>query len=359
MASSCEKNLIVCDNGTGFVKCGYAGMEIPSFTFPNLVGRPALRAMSDAGAGFAAPQHVAVGDEASRSRSILNVNYPMERGAVRNWDEMIEVWNYAFGPQKMNVEPADSKILLTEPPMGCRRSRERMVEIMFENYGFDAVYVAMQAILTLYAQGLYTGVVVDSGDGVTFINPVYGGCECSYATKRFDVAGRDITRRLVELLLRRGYVFNQSVDFETARLIKERLCYIAHDFRLEQRLALETTAVVESYALPDGRQIRVGAERYEAPEILFRPWLIGMESPGIAELVFDSIQSMDVDIRADLYTNVVLSGGTTMFPGLPTRLERELKQLYIERVRAGDAKSVGRVVRVKTLPNRMDAVFIG
>uniref|UniRef100_T1H4B6 Uncharacterized protein n=1 Tax=Megaselia scalaris TaxID=36166 RepID=T1H4B6_MEGSC len=171
-----------------------------------------------------------------------------------------------------------------------------------------------------------------------------------YFTFRFrggglDIAGRDITRYLIKLLLLRGYAFNHSADFETVRMMKEKLCYIGYDIEMEQRLALETTVLVESYTLPDGRVIKVGGERFEAPEALFQPHLINVEGQGIAELVFNTIQAADIDMRPELYKHIVLSGGSTMYPGLPSRLEREIKQLYLERVLKNDTKKLSREMK--------------
>ncbi|KAL3169479.1 hypothetical protein MRX96_045532 [Rhipicephalus microplus] len=257
------KKVIVCDNGTGFVKCGYAGSNFPAFRFPSLVGRPILRAAHKI--GDIEIKDVMVGDEASKLRSMLEVEYPMENGIVRNWDDMCLVWDYTFGEHKLAIDPHECKVLLTEPPMNPLKNRERMIEVMFEKYGFDSAYIAIQAVLTLYAQGLYTGVVVDSGDGVTHICPVFEGFALNHLTRRLDIAGRDITRYLIKLLLLRGYVFNHSADFETVRMIKEKLCYVSYNVEQEQKLALETTFLVESYTLPDGRTIKLGGERFEAP----------------------------------------------------------------------------------------------
>ena len=185
--------------------------------------------------------------------------------------------------------------------------------------------------------------VLDAGDGVSHICPVYEGFALPHLTRRLDIAGRDITRYLIKLLLLRGYAFNQTADFETVRMMKEKLCYIAYNTQVEQKLALETTTLVESYTLPDGRTIKVGAERFEAPEALFQPHLLDVEGDGIAELLFNAIQAGDMDIRADLYKHIVLSGGTTMYPGLPSRLEREIKQLYLERVLKGDTERLATV----------------
>jgi len=231
---------------------------------------------------------------------------------------------------------------------------------MFEKYQFAGTYIAIQAVLALYAQGLFTGVVVDSGDGVTHICPVYEGFALPHLTRRLDIAGRDITRYLIKLLLLRGYAFNHSADFETVRMIKEKLCYIGYNIEQEQKLALETTFLVEPYTLPDGRVIKLGGERFEAPEALFQPHLINVEGQGIAELVFNTIQAADIDIRPELYKHIVLSGGSTMYPGLPSRLEREIKQLYLERVLKGDTEKLGKFkIRIEDPPRRKDMVFIG
>ncbi|MBN3309115.1 ARP2A protein, partial [Amia calva] len=301
-----------------------------------------------------------VGDEASELRSMLEVNYPMENGIVRNWDDMKHLWDYTFGPEKLNIDSRNCKILLTEPPMNPTKNREKIIEVMFETYQFSGVYIAIQAVLTLYAQGLLTGVVVDSGDGVTHICPVYEGFSLPHLTRRLDIAGRDITRYLIKLLLLRGYAFNHSADFETVRMMKEKLCYVGYNIEQEQKLALETTVLVESYTLPDGRLIKVGGERFEAPEALFQPHLINVEGVGVAELLFNTIQAADIDTRAEFYKHIVLSGGSTMYPGLPSRLERELKQLYLERVLKGDVDKLSKFkIRIEDPPRRKHMVFLG
>ncbi|XP_015413416.1 PREDICTED: actin-related protein 2 isoform X3 [Myotis davidii] len=307
------RKVVVCDNGTGFVKCGYAGSNFPEHIFPALVGRPIIRSTTKVGnieIKNNKKMDLMVGDEASELRSMLEVNYPMENGIVRNWDDMKHLWDYTFGPEKLNIDTRNCKILLTEPPMNPTKNREKIVEVMFETYQFSGVYVAIQAVLTLYAQGLLTGVVVDSGDGVTHICPVYEGFSLPHLTRRLDIAGRDITRYLIKL--------------------------------------------------PDGRIIKVGGERFEAPEALFQPHLINVEGVGVAELLFNTIQAADIDTRSEFYKHIVLSGGSTMYPGLPSRLERELKQLYLERVLKGDVEKLSKFkIRIEDPPRRKHMVFLG
>ncbi|KAF9577659.1 Arp2/3 complex subunit, actin nucleation center [Lunasporangiospora selenospora] len=300
-----------------------------------------------------------VGDEAAELRSNLQMSYPMENGIVKNWTDMRHLWDYTFN-EKLKIDPKDSKILLTEPPMNPKINREKMVETMLEGYGFQGVYVAIQAVLTLYAQGMMTGVVIDSGDGVTHIVPVVEGYALSHITKRLDIAGRDVTQYLIKLLLLRGYAFNRTADFETVRQIKEKLCYTSYDMDLDLKLANETTVLVESYTLPDGRVIKVGSERFQAPECMFQPHLIDVDSVGVAELLFQTIQSAPLDTRSDLYKHIVLSGGSTMYPGLPSRLEKEVKQLYLSEVLKGDVDRFHNFkIRIEDPPRRKHMVFLG
>ncbi|KAL8989826.1 MAG: hypothetical protein Q9177_001370 [Variospora cf. flavescens] len=348
---------IVLDGGTGFLKVGYAAQNFPEHQYPSIVGRPILR--SEEKSGDIVVKDIMCGDEAAAARSMLQITYPMENGIVKRWDDMEHLWNYTFN-EKMQIDTTGRKILLTEPPMNPLKNREQMCERMFETYNFGGVYVAIQAVLALYAQGLSSGVVVDSGDGVTHIVPVYESTVLTHHTKRLDVAGRDVTRNLIALLLRRGYALNRTADFETVRQIKEKLCYVSYDLELDQRLSEDTTVLVESYTLPDGRVIRVGSERFEAPECLFQPHLVDVEQPGISEFLFNTIQGTDVDVRSSLYKAIVLSGGSSMYPGLPSRLEKELKQLWLTKVLGGNPERLNKFkVRIEDPPRRRHMVFLG
>ncbi|KAF3307835.1 Arp2/3 complex subunit, actin nucleation center [Orbilia oligospora] len=299
------------------------------------------------------------GDEAAKVRTMLQISYPMENGIVKKWDDMLHLWDYTFN-EKLQIDPTGRKILLTEPPLNPLSNREKMCEVMFENYNFGGVYVAIQAVLALYAQGLSSGVVVDSGDGVTHIVPVYESVVLNHLTRRLDVAGRNVTRQLIKLLLRRGYALNRTADFETVRQIKEKLCYVSYDLQLDQKLAEETTVLVENYTLPDGRVIRIGSERFEAPECLFQPHLVDCDQEGLGEFLFSTIQSAEVDVRSSLFKAIVLSGGSSMYPGLPSRLEKELKQLWLTRVLNGDPTRLNKFkVRVEDPPRRRHLVFMG
>ncbi|CAL8466914.1 g6450 [Coccomyxa elongata] len=347
--------VIVCDNGTGFVKCGFAGDVSPRAVFPCIVGHP-LNGQPQPG------KQVFVGHDCTARRHDLDINYPISNGLVQSWEDMQHVWDHTF-ENILRIDSharAESRILLTEPPLNPLSNRQRLMETMFETYNFAGAQIQIQAVLTLYAQGLVTGLVVDIGDGVTHIIPVIEGCSFPHLTRRLNVAGRDVTARLVDLLQRRGYALNRSADFDTARALKERLCYVSADCKRELQLARETTCQQQSYTLPDGRTIRLASERFMAPEALFNPSLLDMESPGIAEQVFQCIQDMDVDNRMSLYQHIVLSGGSTMLPGLTTRLERDIRALYLQHVLKGNKDGLRKFkLKIDNPPLREHIVFSG
>jgi actin-related protein 2 len=299
------------------------------------------------------------GDEAAAVRQTLDIKYPVENGIVRSWEDMEHLWNYTFY-EKMQIRPNEFKILLTEPPQNPIKNREKLMEKMFETYGFAAANVSVQAMLTLYAQGLLTGVVVDTGDGVTHVVPVYDGFVPQHLIRRLDVAGRHVTSYMIKLLMLRGYAFNRSADFDTVRQIKEKLCYVAYDINQERKLALETTCLMESYTLPDGRVIKLGRERFEAPECLFNPSLVDSEKPGMANMVFDMIQDADMDTRVEYYKHIVLSGGSSMYPGLPTRLEKDITDRYLNEVLKGNVDRLKKFkIHIEDPPRRKHMVFLG
>ncbi|GAB5354918.1 hypothetical protein AAMO2058_000160700 [Amorphochlora amoebiformis] len=358
-----EKLPIVCDNGTGFVKLGYAGQYFPEHTFPSMIGTPTIK-YSEEYTDVELKQ-IVVGDEAAKYRHMLEVKYPVSAGKILYWKgnySIEHIWDYAFN-EKLKCTPGDHRILLTEAPMNPKENRKRMLEFMFEKYGFAGASVSMQAMLVLYAQGLLTGVVLDSGDGVSHCVPVWEGLLVPRWIKRLDVAGRNVTERLIKLLQARGHNFHRSADMDTVRQIKEKHCYVGYDLGIERKLGLDTTTLTKKYKLPDGRVITLGAERYMAPEVLFQPSLGDekyAEQDGIHTMIYNMISDADIDLRRDFYKHIVLSGGSTMYPGLPTRLEKEIKNLYLKHTLKGDEKGLKKFkMRVEDPPRRRHMVFIG
>jgi actin-related protein len=227
-------------------------------------------------------------------RDLLTLKYPIEHGIVTNWDDMEKVWHHLFA--ELRAAPEEHQVLLTEAPLNPRTNRERMIQLMFETFNTPATYVAIPAILSLYSSGRTCGMMLDCGDGVSHVLPIHEGYTVVPATLRLDLAGRDLTDNLMTILnQKRGCSFNTTADREFVRDTKESLCYVAPDFEKELRSAASWTALDRTYKqLPNGRVISLGDERFRVPEALFRPSLLGMKSPGVHELIYNSIMKVFV-----------------------------------------------------------------
>jgi actin-related protein len=314
---------IVIDNGSGNIKAGLSGEDAPKAVFPSVVGYPKY----EEGMVGMGHKESLVGDEAQGMRGVMKLHHPIDHGIVTNWDDMEKIWQHTF-TSELRVSPEEHPVMLTEAPANPKSNREKMTQIMFETFNVPKLYISIQAVLSLYASGRTTGLVVDSGDGVTHTVPIYEGYALPHAVKRLDLAGRDLTEWMVKLLTERGeFRPTTTAEKEIAREIKEKLSYVAADFVKETQDA-EAGALADldrTYTLPDGNVITVGEERFRCPEALFDPTMVGLEIDGIHQASFKTIQDCDIDIRTDLFENIVISGGTTMFEGLPERLEAEIQ----------------------------------
>jgi len=339
-ADAIGNTAVVMDNGTGLVKGGMAGDDAPRCVFPSLVGRPKNESVM-MGMG---QKDAYVGDEAQAKRGVLVLKYPLENGVVNNWDDMERIWHHAFY-NELRCSPEDQPVLLTEAPLNPKLNREKMVSIMFESFGVPATFVSIQAVLSLYASGRTTGIVMDSGDGVSHTVPIYEGYALPHAVLRLNLAGRNLTEWMAKLLAGTGCQFTTSAEKEIVRDIKEKTSYVAIDFDQDQASAPQT----KEYELPDGKVITLGHERSKCPEALFQPDLIGIEGDGISRLTEASIAACDIDIRKDLHGNIILSGGTSLFPNLETRMQRDIDEVTPQSVQT----------RIIAPPERKYSVWIG
>jgi len=269
-----------------------------------------------------------VGDDAQAKqvKEDISLSCPVEHGVITNMEDMIRVWEHTI-KDELELDPKEHYVLLTEPPLNPKHVREEMCKVMFEHFGVPAVYICNTAVLSLYASGLTTGVVIDSGDGVTHTVPVFEGYALPHAILKLDLAGSNLTSYMAKILSERGHQFTTSAEMEIVRDIKEKLGYVAGDYEQELASAENSAQVEKQYELPDGQVISIGTERFRCPEVLFQPSLDGQEVQGIHETAFNSIMKCDVDVRKDLYGNIVLSGGSTMFPHIVDRMSKEIQAL--------------------------------
>jgi len=290
-----------------------------------------------------------VGDEAQAKRGVLQLQYPIAHGIISSWEDMEKIWNHTFY-NELRVNPSEHPVLLTEAPLNPKTNREKMISIMFETFQVPGAYIQIQAVLALYASGRTTGIVMDSGDGVSHTVPIFEGYAIPHAVDRLDLAGRDLTEHMMKIMHNCGYAFKTSAEKEIVRDIKEKLCYIALDFEEELKKASEGGEDIEkTYELPDGNTIAIGKERFECPEALFNPSMVGKEEGGVHAITFSSITKCDMDVRKSLYENIVLSGGTTMYPGIGERMNKDLTALAPSSMK----------IKVVAPPERKFSVWIG
>ncbi|KAH6893699.1 actin 1 [Coprinopsis sp. MPI-PUGE-AT-0042] len=334
---------LVIENGSGFCKAGCD--DAPRVVFP--WQRPSLTPRHVGNIAGTTNEDRYVGYEARYRRGILTLRYPIEHGIITNWDDMERIWHYAYN--EFRFAPEERSVLLTETPLNPSANREKMTQIMFETFNVPAFYVSIHAVCSLYASGRMTGLVVDSGQDVTTVVPVYEGFSVSHAVSRLDVGGRDLTDLLMKMLLQRGYPFAMNTVRKVVEDIKCSICYVALDFEEELQQAVQSPTLGKAYELPDGQVITIGNERFRAPEALFNINMLGLDLPAIHKMACNAICKCDRDIRTELCMNVLLAGGGTVLYGFADRMQKELLQLVPANTR----------VQVVAPPERNKTAWIG
>ncbi len=325
---------LVIDNGSLSLKVGFSSQDSPKAIIPTLVGRN-RNGESDV---------IAVGDEASERRAELLVSSPLSRGVVNDtaWDDMERLWRHAI--DTVGVDPSETRILLSEPYYFPAKSRTKLMEIWFEKFNARSIASCTAPLLSLLSSGTSTGVVVEIGESLSNVIAVTsGGVERSHGTyKNFAVTGNHITDNLCRLLSFRGFSLGtrSAVGREIVRDIKEQLCYVAFDHKEENDLS---STLEKVYTLPDGAEVRLAEERFQATEPLFNPDMLGLECSALHTAISDAITRSAIDMRRDLYSNIYLCGGSSMFPGLPDRIEKEL-------IAVAPPKAPVQVVHERTAP---------
>jgi len=341
----------VIDVGTGYTKMGYAGNKEPQFIIPS-----AIAVKDTAKVGDEAHRRLTrgvedldffIGDEAMEQKTPYAIKYPVRHGLVEDWDLMERYLEQCIF-KYLRAEPEDHYFLLTEPPLNTPENREYTAEIMFESFNVPGLYIAVQAVLSLAAtllkkqsrSGNLTGVVIDSGDGVTHVIPVADGYVIGSCIKHIPIAGRSITSFIQHLLREREVGIPPEQSLETAKAIKERHCYMCPNIAKEfHKYDTEPGKYIKQYTGVNAITkkeftVDVGYERFLGPEIFFHPEFANPDfTVPISETVDNVVQNCPIDVRRDLYRKIVLSGGSTMFKDFGKRLERDIKRSVDSRLR--------------------------
>lgn len=341
-----DKPHVIIEIGSSYVKAGFAGEEGPRAEFSNVVGRPKV---FDIMVGSEQEDYF-VGSETEEKRGSLILRHPVEHGIVEDWDDFEKVLHHTF-TNELRVNPEEHNVLITETALNPKVNREKLTQILFDTFNVPGLYVANTAVLSLYSAGKFTGLVVEIGDGVAHIVPVFDGSVLPHSIQKINLAGRDLTDYLIQILSERGLHLTTGAERAIVKDIKEKLCYVALDFDEELDASKSSSSKEANYEMPNGNVITIGSERFRTPEILFKPSLIGKEFGGIHEQVHQAITKSDVDVRKDLYQNIVLSGGTTLFAGLPERLTKEVQKLAPQAIKS--------LVKVIAVPERKYCSWIG
>jgi actin-related protein len=329
---------IVIDNGSGIIKAGLAGDDAPRAVFSSFVGRTRM-----AGIQVGVDQKDSfVGDEARSKSDILSVKRPIERGIITDWDDIERLWHHAFY-NELRVAPDNHPLLFTEHILNPKFIREKTTQMVFEVFNIPAFYMTAQPVLALYSSGKTTGLVIDSGDSISSAVPIYEGYALPYSIKALSIGGRDLTDYFISLLKKKDYNFYTLTEKEIARDIKEKVCFISLNDKEDQ------ASIEKNYEMPDGKTLSITNERYLCPEALFYPELLGLDFEGIHIVANRCIMKSDVEIRKELYSNIILCGGNTLFPGLSERVVKEMTGL------AGSTNKV----KVVSPPERLYSVWMG
>lgn len=332
---------VVLDLGSGLTKGGYAGTPEPSVVIGTLAGRPRLpKVLPTSNATSSSvdpssygthpntladihtptsllraspqPRNYVVGDALHALSGVLSLHSPLDRGVVTDWAAAEQLWRHVTH-DALSVAPGEHPYLVTEAALNPRVNREKLAQFFFESLSAPAVHIALPPVLALFASGRTTGVVLDSGAGVTSALPVaHGHCDI-HAIRRVDLAGHDVTDRMLTLLRKSGAsLFSTSSERQAVRRMKERLAYVAinpaqEELRNTEHMSTLSGPLTKAFQLPDGNVVRIDVERFRAPEILFRPELVGHEFSGVAGIVTSAISGVDIGLRQNLYSSIVLA----------------------------------------------------
>ncbi|MEE6515162.1 hypothetical protein FKM82_023679 [Ascaphus truei] len=307
------KSAVVIDLGTGYTKSGFSPEDRPYCIIPSRVDMPwselPSESMSDAG------------DDIPHDNGVVS-RHPVIHGVVVDWDAVELLWEHILY-KCLRTDPTLMPLLLLDSPNAPAANRELAAELLFEGFGVPRMHVTHSSVLALYSCGRITGLVLDLGDGASFICPIEEGYILPHALYWTDIAGSALTRYL-------GQLRDHSQEHITSELekyylgdLKENACYVSLNYGSD----LDEHHEMKDYELPDGKKISMGTERFQCPELLFQPNLLGIDELGIHILAIKSLIKVGECSSNELFRSVLLCGGSSLFPGLAERLQKELDAL--------------------------------
>lgn len=263
-------------------------------------------------------------------------------GLIEDWDYLISCLSYIFD-NELKAKPEEYNILFAEPANNTPKNRETLYEIIFENFNAKACYLATDSILSVFAAGKSTGICVDAGEFKTNIMPVYEGYGIKTSLVTMNIGGRDFNEYLLKILTEKGIKFNNFSESQKRNIlteIKEKHCYVSNDYETDmQNFSKNSESITPTeYLLPDQNVIKLSAEKFRCAEIFFKPSLypkLANFDEGIHDNINKLILSMELKkedeeeekIKKEFYSNIILSGGASMFSSLPERIVSETTKL--------------------------------
>lgn len=310
---------IVIDTGSKFSRIGFSGDPYPYTTVHTFVGQAKYVC------SIYPVEILYYGDSAYNKYNLMYPFYPVKRGIIADWDKMEPFLKFLF-EEEFRVNASEHPVFFAEVPFNPKSNREKLIELMFETYNAPSFFMKNQAVLSLLSSSRNTGVVVESGDGITNIVPVYEGYQIQNSTKRINLGGRDITDNLIKLLENRGYDFNSNRFYHIDKVfndIKEKKSFVSYDYETDMKRAND----YDFHYKDDVIDFQINKELFMCAEILFNQNYEGKNGEGIDKETYKSIKKCDEKIQSLLFSNIVLSGGNSMLKGFPERITKELKEI--------------------------------
>lgn len=317
-----ENAPIVIDIGTSHTFAGYGGESEPDVSISSILGRR-ITSSTKVISPLSSTDFM-IGSNVYKNSDKYTPCLPIDNRVITNFDDFTAFINTLITVH-LNTIPKTHPLLLTVSPYESAKSKETILQIMMETFKVPALLPASSSQLVLHAADINSGIVVDAGETGTSIMPIFESYSIPYYSGRLDIGGRQITDQLRNSLTQRGYSLKTGTEREILRDMKSKICYISLD-----PVASAQDAPQQSFTTPDGADIKLTSQCFMCPEVLFKPGLCGCEQEGTSHQIAEVISKVDDDIRNQLATNIVLAGGSTMFPGYADRIIHDLSELLPE-----------------------------